>query len=131
MHFWQCDILFKKGEYAQACKTYYKGKRIAEKFQDEVSLSEYNYYLARMLYRQEKFGKSVFYFNQCLQLLYKNQREFARRYRLQEVLGNLGLCYSKMKEYDSARYYFQQAISYNNNKLNPENDYQKTLTITI
>lgn len=97
MHFWQCDILFKKGEYAQAYKTYYKGKRIAEKFQDEVSLNEYNYYLARMLYRQEKFDKSVFYFNQCLQLLYKNQREFARRYRLQEVLGNLGLCYSKMK----------------------------------
>jgi two-component system sensor histidine kinase VicK len=69
------------------------------------------YTIAMILYRQQHFANSARYFKECYLFIddcegiigYRNNRK-------QEVLDNIGLCYTKLKKYDSAMLYYRQAF---------------------
>jgi two-component system sensor histidine kinase VicK len=69
------------------------------------------YTIAMILYRQQHYANSASYFKECYLFIDECEGIIGyRNNRKQEVLDNIGLCYTKLKKYDSAMLYYRQAL---------------------
>lgn len=69
------------------------------------------YAIAMILYRQQHYANSISYFRECYLFIDECESIIGyRNNRKQEVLDNIGLCYTKLKKYDSAMLYYRQAL---------------------
>jgi two-component system sensor histidine kinase VicK len=109
------DIYFGLGNYRTAYNYYYIGKESSKGLGENCAFAMYDYRISLILYRQNKyleaaknFKKSYTKYREC------NNNDFWVNYRKQEILSNIGLCFFKLKNYDSSLYYYNRALSYLN-----------------
>jgi signal transduction histidine kinase len=105
------DALFSKGVYDEAYEYIYTAKTLVRSNLDSCGLSDYNYRLGMILYRQKRFTESSDYFKEAYSQSISCPDLFIFFYRKQELLDNIALCYLKSGKHDSAMVYFRKALS--------------------
>ena len=116
------DAFFSKGNYDEAYKYIYTAKTLVRSNLDSCGLSDYNYRLGMILYRQKRYGESFDYFREAYDESVSCPDLFIFFYRKQELLDNMALCYLKIGKHDSAMLYFNKALAFieANNSKYPE-----------
>lgn len=111
-YFAKGDLEFKSGNYDESYKNYYLGQTLAKNKVNNCVLSDYNYRLGMVLYSQERYEDAADNFKTAFSESAECGVIFTRFYRRQEVLDNIGLCYSNLGEFDSALYYYNYALAF-------------------
>ena len=112
------NALFQKGSYDDAYNYYFKAQKLAKDHSDQCAMRSYAYSLAMVLYRQQRYAEAVRQFIEAYDHSSLCSQDFNIFYFRQEVLDNIGLCYSAMHRYDSAMYYYNAALRYLNTNSN-------------
>jgi two-component system, OmpR family, sensor histidine kinase VicK len=106
------DVLFNTKDYSKAYEYYYKARLIGNTSLDSCSLSEYNFRLALILYRQGRFSEAAESFIRTFNESVSCSFDFPRYFRQQQVLNNVGLSFFKAGNNDSALHYYNKAIKF-------------------
>lgn len=104
------DAYFSLGDFIKAYHSYFKGRKEIEGYSNNCALSEYNYRIAMSLYREGNYRKAAAYFRGCATQTAECKTDFKYVYRIQELMNNIGLCYAKSGELDSALMYYDSAV---------------------
>lgn len=105
------DAQFNLKKYAASYEDFFEAIKLARQYPDVCRKMHVPYSIGMILYRQQQFANSAKYFIESLQFIDSCEKNIAyRNNKKQEVLDNIGLCYTKIKMYDSAMYYYQQAM---------------------
>lgn len=112
----KADALFANGSFTDAYNYYHMAQLLATQSKDSCSLRTYTYSLAMTLYRQQRYEQSAERFKEAYRQSLFCEEDFNVFYFKQELLDNIGLCYSALKKYDSAMYYYRQALAYLDSK---------------
>jgi two-component system sensor histidine kinase VicK len=105
------DAQFNLKKYAASYEDFFEAIRLARQYPDLCRKMHVPYSIGMILYRQQQFANSAKYFIESLQYIDSCEMNIAyQNNKKQEVLDNIGLCYTKIKNYDSAIYYYQQAM---------------------
>jgi signal transduction histidine kinase len=104
------DVLFNLKQYNEAYNYYYKARAIGQTSLDSCTLAEYSFRLALVLYRQSRFAEAAIVFQRSYLESRSCQLDFGKYYRMQQVLNNTGLSYYKAGNYDSALFYYSNAV---------------------
>ena len=110
------DIAFKKQDYTEAYQYYYKVKETGNKNLNNCTLSDYNYRLGMVLYKQEHYSLATAYFKEAFAKAGTCNQTFVYFYRRQELLDNIALSFYKTGMLDSAQIYYNKTL----NLLNTE-----------
>lgn len=111
------DRVLLDGDYKNAYVYYYRAKTIAKNNGDSCTLAYYNYKTGLVLYNGERYRDAVRYFQRARNEFSYCGIDFAYYYRTQQVIDNIGLCYTRLGMADSALRYYELALSYiDNNK---------------
>lgn len=123
------DILCRKGElelsrsnYNQSYQYYLVAKQWASLYLTDCEMGAFTYNLGIVMYRQQNYVKSRNYFWESMSLYAHCERGEVVINKRQELADNIALCYVKTKQYDSAMYYFRQALAIldtNRNAIQP------------
>ncbi len=100
------------GHFTKAYNYYFKAKQLSEHLKDSCASNEFNYRLAMIAYKQKNYLDAAHNFRRSFIAASGCKKVYT--YLLQENLDNMGLCYEKAKMPDSARYYYDSAISFIN-----------------
>lgn len=112
------DILFNTKDYSKAYEYYYKARLVGKTILDSCVLSEYNFRLALILYRQGRFSEAAESFIRTYTESISCTFDFPRYFRQQQVLNNVGLSFFKAGNNDSALHYYEKAIRFiNENRI--------------
>lgn len=105
------DAHFNLKKYAESYEDFFQAIRLARQHPEVCRKMFVPYTIGMILYRQQQFANSARYFSESLQFVDSCETNIAyRNNRKQEVLDNIGLCYTKIGKYDSALYYYNQAM---------------------
>jgi two-component system, OmpR family, sensor histidine kinase VicK len=106
------ELALSRANYNQAHEYYLKAKQWTLRYLTTYEIATYSYNLGMLLYRQQKYAESLDYFKESMSL-YTSSGKATRPvlHKQQEIADNIGLCYEKMKQYDSALFYFNKAIA--------------------
>ena len=105
-------VLYATDHFTQSYDLYFKVKQLAEKYKNNCILSDYNYCIGMISYKQKKYSEAASYFKQSF--LSTEACNTGGNYRSQENLDNIALSFEKMNLYDSAIFYYDSALSYIN-----------------
>jgi two-component system sensor histidine kinase VicK len=105
------DARFNQKKYAASYEDFFEATRLARQSPDVCRKMHVPYSIGMILYRQQQFANSGKYFIESLpyvdscewNIAYKNNKK-------QEILDNIGLCYTRQKKFDSAMYYYRKAL---------------------
>ena len=107
----KAELALFQENYNQAYEYYLKAKQWAFANLTSCEVADYSYSLAMVLYRQQKYPESGSYFKESFEQYSACRRPVsAVAYRRQEIADNIGLCYVKTKQYDSALAWFDLAL---------------------
>lgn len=129
-------IHFKLGKYNDAYNDFFEAKQILNYLEDSCSKSGPLDSYAMVLYQQKEYKLAKDAFLEELHVLETCYKEGDPKFwGLEQVLDNIGLCYTKMNELDSAKKYYVRAIEIlekgrpTNRKMNSEE--QKRFNINM
>ena len=105
------DALFEKQSYTSAYRYFYDAKMLQNQ-SDTCILSNYNYRMAMIFYKQKHFEDAVTYFKNAYDQADKCEASFEIFYRMQELLDNIGLSYYNNNNTDSAIIYYKKALGF-------------------
>jgi len=100
------------GSYYEGLDYYDKARQFSKKSLSECLDSEFEEEVGYLLYSQNQFRDAIYYFKETLK-----RRELCTTdknlqfYFFQKLNNNIGLSYQKLNEPDSAKYYFERALS--------------------
>jgi signal transduction histidine kinase len=106
------DVFFNQNKYNEAYQYFYQGKLIANKSISDCTLSDFSYRMGMIMYKQENFRLAAENFKNSTKETANCDLTFGNFYRIQELLNNTGLCFSKINETDSAIFYFKKSLDY-------------------
>jgi signal transduction histidine kinase len=108
------DALFAINHFDEAFQLYDKiDKLIKQGVVGNLEQFDYAQRLANGFYRQGNYEQAVLFYKRSIDFQkLKNQDAFARFSIHQALLDNVGLCFSNLKNTDSAIYYFDAASNY-------------------
>lgn len=106
------DINYLLGKYRLAFYYFVQARRYGEHLVNSCVNADYDYRMAMILYGQERYEEAIRYFHSTLEQQHQCDRKMVYLFRQQEILSNIGLSYTKLKEYDSAMYYYDKALAY-------------------
>ncbi len=119
---WYASALASKGDIYLALKNYdeslvyyTKSRVIAENAAtDSCSIHSYTQRLANLMYKQKKFESAAEYFKTAIKEINCSAvtNQFLTFVYSQANLDNVGLCYAKLHQWDSAVHYFNAAMEY-------------------
>jgi tetratricopeptide (TPR) repeat protein len=109
--FAKADAYYMKGNYKEAYSWYSKNKAKYANSDPCISGS-YNFRIAMSLYKEERYKESSQYFISSFSQQQHCDTTLPQLIRMQEILSNTGLCYFNLKMYDSAYYYYNNALNY-------------------
>lgn len=120
---WYASALASKGDIYMALKNYdesficyTKSRVIAESVSTDTCGTRKNYTqrLADLMYKQKKFDVAAACFKRAIQEINCSTvtNEFLTFVYTQANYDNVGLCYSRLNEWDSAAFYFNTALKY-------------------
>lgn len=112
------NIAYRLSQYTKANGYYFRAKKLAEAYLDPCERTSFNYSIAMVLYRQQNFVQSLNYFKDAFSLQETcSPQTTAIVVQQQEIQSNIGLCYIRLKKYDSAMVHFDRALQIaNSNK---------------
>jgi signal transduction histidine kinase len=106
------DAYFAMSQFEEAYYYTYLAKTQVRHNVDSCGISDYNYRLGMILYKQVRYAESARSFKESYNQSNVCRNVFLYFYRRQELLDNIGICYVKLKKPDSALLYFQAAIKH-------------------
>lgn len=110
-HFWSGDSYSYMGDYMKAYQCYFKGRKLTQPYIDICAQGEYTYRIGMSLFREGQYNESCRYFKNCIVPTENCSKHVKYFYRRQELLNNIGLCFEKLKQPDSALYYYTKALA--------------------
>lgn len=105
------DALFEKQSYTNAYKYFYRAKSLLDR-SDSCILSNYNYRLGMVFYKQKHFEDAVNSFKSAYVEAEKCKSNFEIFYKMQELLDNIGLSYYNNNNNDSAIAYYTKDLEF-------------------
>jgi signal transduction histidine kinase/Tfp pilus assembly protein PilF len=111
-NYYKGDLLLADGQYDKAYQYYYKAKSIAKNSGDSCALGYYSYLIGMVLFKSEEYDDAISSFHQSYLNWSQCSDEFTFFFRKQEILDNIGLCYSRLGKHDSALAYYDKALAY-------------------
>lgn len=107
-------LLQEEKKYNQAFSFYYQGRNIASSDKDYCTTSEFSNALGVIRYRQKQYSKAIPYFKQALrQIQVCSKVTFLHSFiQPQSILNSIALCFQKSSEADSAKLYYNRALSF-------------------
>lgn len=111
-HYAKGDAHLSRGEWTDAYNHIYTAKTLVRNNLDSCGLSDYSYRLGMILYKQHRYSEAGSEFQQAFYESRKCPDIFLYFYRRQELLDNIGLCFSKVGNHDSALFYYNKTIEY-------------------
>ena len=107
------DVLYHQGLFNDALDYFYLANKCVTGKYDSLLSSYYNYRIAMVMYKQQKYDESNVYFKRCYGDMYScNDMQFSVFYRKQEVINSVALTYYKINELDSALIYYNKTLDY-------------------
>jgi two-component system, OmpR family, sensor histidine kinase VicK len=107
---------FEMANYELAIENYFKAEKIIENHVNDCELGSLTHSIAIVLFKQKQFAQSLDYFKKEYDLIREckpSTQDFDPGVE-QQVLNNIGLSFYKLKQFDSAQKYFNNAIAYIN-----------------
>ena len=106
------DAFFELKRYTEAYESYYRGYTIGK---DRANinvdaLGDYTYRMGMIMYKKERYPLALNYFKDTYRYFKNSSADFVFFYRKQEVLDNIGLCFIRMSQPDSALTYYNKAL---------------------
>lgn len=109
----KADWLYNIRKYKDAYKHYFIAKQQAYASGDSCLMGYYSHKLGQVFYSSAQYKEAIKNFNDSRNLL-RTCTDFGSFYRTQEIYDNIGLCYAKIGDHDSALVYYNKAINYLN-----------------
>ncbi|MBN8718852.1 MAG: tetratricopeptide repeat-containing sensor histidine kinase [Sediminibacterium magnilacihabitans] len=107
------DAAKSESRYNDAISYFYRGRLFMRMTKDTCSFYEYDSRLSTLYYDLGRYKEAVRYYKKTLDVsLHCPENLFTRFAQVQAQLDNIALCYSNMKQYDSALYYYDSALHY-------------------
>jgi two-component system sensor histidine kinase VicK len=107
----KANAFFELKNYPKAIDVLFTAKETAKHYADECSNMELLYNLSMILYRQKEYRLALDYFRETAQYNKTcNKAHPYFYYKEQELMGNMGLCYNKLEQQDSALLHYQKAL---------------------
>ena len=106
------DLNYNLGNYRLAFYYFVQAKRQGKELVNSCANSDYDYRMAMILYRQERYEEAIQYFHSTLDQQEKCNGYLVYLFRKQELFNNIGLSYTKLREYDSAARYYDLGLLY-------------------
>lgn len=112
IYFLLSDINFLAGDYLEAYKWLYLGKKISDEYVDDCNRSQFNYRLGNLFYQQGSFLKAKDLYQESFDQSINCDSNFRSFYRRQEVLDNVALCYLNLEQADQAIDKFNKVLDF-------------------
>lgn len=112
VYFLLSDVNFLSGDYLEAYKWLYQGKKISEEYVDDCNRSQFNYRLGNLFYKQGNFLKAKDLYKETFDQSSNCDSNFRSFYRRQEVLDNVALCYLSLEQPDEAISKFNEVLDF-------------------
>lgn len=100
------DAYTRMGNYSKAYNCFFNARKRTIKYVDSCALSDYTYRIGISLYRAGQYSEAIRYFKTCINPSEVCRKEFKYNIRRQELLSNIGLCFYKLDQPDSALKYY-------------------------
>ncbi|MGZ5287127.1 MAG: tetratricopeptide repeat-containing sensor histidine kinase [Flavisolibacter sp.] len=105
-------IAYRLYHYTKANNYYFRAKKMGDAHLDPCERAPFNYSIAMVLYRQQNYRESLNYFKTA----YTLQNSCSPQtpgiiLQQQEIQSNIGLCFTHLKEYDSALVHYDYALT--------------------
>ncbi|SDD27526.1 Signal transduction histidine kinase [Mucilaginibacter pineti] len=110
--FYRGDLLFAENKFNESYQYFYQGKLIGTNNLDNCILSDYSYRMGMILYKQERYQQAATSFKTSSKENGSCGPDNNAFFRKQELLNNIGLCYSKINNVDSALYFYNLGLKY-------------------
>jgi len=105
-------IAYRLTQYTKANDYYFRAKEMADAHLTPCERTAFHYSIAMVLYKQENFRQSMGYFKEAYRLQATcSPQTTAIVLQQQEIQSNIGLCYIRLKNYDSALLHFDRALA--------------------
>ncbi|MCB0700506.1 MAG: hypothetical protein H6551_07485 [Chitinophagales bacterium] len=108
--YYKADKLLQMGQYQDAYENYYHALSFAEKFADTCAIGYYHLKIGLVLYDAKQYKDALAYFKIAREYCEHCDNNFGYFYRTQELESDIGICYERMGQYDSAIYYYSKGI---------------------
>ncbi|MFY8003532.1 MAG: tetratricopeptide repeat protein, partial [Chitinophagaceae bacterium] len=106
------DALYFLEKYSEAYAFFYKARKIGLTELDDCTLSDYNYRIGMLLYKQGRYLEAANNFQQSIFQGKKCNYNFENYFRIQENYSNTGLSYFKAEKYDSALFFYKEGLNF-------------------
>ncbi|MDA3613910.1 sensor histidine kinase [Polluticaenibacter yanchengensis] len=108
----QADLYKAAGHYIKSFESANKCRYLS-RFGADSCITGYNSNLMALYsYGQQDYHSAIKYFKESISKVMNCEKTQRQYYVLQSVMGNLGLSYAKINNYDSALYYYKSAENY-------------------
>ena len=104
------NIYFDANNLSKAFEYYYSSKLALPENKDTCMLSNLDYHLGMVTYRQEKYSEALGFFKQALRELMNCPEDTVRFIKTQEFYNDIALSYTHLSEWDSAMTYYNHAL---------------------
>lgn len=107
------NAYFNLNNYQKSYDNYFKAYTIVEKYKDSCSSQGITESIANVLYRQQLYDQAITYFSSSLACIDNcpESEYYLRTGKTQELFDDIGLCYTKLKKYDSAILFYNKALA--------------------
>ncbi len=101
-------FLLKQNNYSSALQYYYQGKLYADKYLDDCTSAKATGYMISVAFGQQRYAQAIVFLKEELVKLDKCDQ--SSQMEKQSSLDNIGICYYRLKQYDSAIVYYKKAL---------------------
>lgn len=109
-YYYKADYALRGRRYDDAYSNYYKALSFAEKYHDSCAIGYYYLRMGIILFQVEQYRDANNYFRYSFDFCGACEETFGYFFRKQQLLNDIGLCYERTKQYDSAIYYYEKGI---------------------
>lgn len=99
-------------ELSKAFECYYKARIAAEAAKDTCALGNQSYQLGMVTYKQKHFEDAIKYFETSIKHTHGCGNDSMDFCKAQELYSNIGLCYTRLRKFDSAIASYNKALDY-------------------
>lgn len=109
-YYYKADKELRLKHYDIAYRYYYKALSMAERASDTCAVGYYHLKIGLIMYDTRQYRDAAQYFAKAYESCLTCDKNFGYFYRTQELLNDIGLCYERTKQYDSAILYYKKGI---------------------
>ncbi|MCB9046604.1 MAG: hypothetical protein H6550_10780 [Chitinophagales bacterium] len=109
-YYFKADKELRRKNLDVAYKYYYKALSMAEKYHDTCAIGYYDLKIGLIMFSTRQYKDASRYFVSAYDNCLTCERNFGYFYRTQELLNDIGLCFERLSQYDSAILYYKRDI---------------------